>query len=91
MIFAGEALAVHSLLNPQFAVVVPKPPFPSVPAAYIVPLGEPEWRDVVNGWVTLKRADGTIQELFDYWILGKNAEPHEPRWSVIRNVLHWTS
>ncbi len=90
MIFAGEALAVHSLLNPQFAVVVPKPPFPSVPAAYIVPLGEPEWRDVINGWVTLKRTDGTIQELFDYWILGKNAEPHEPRWSVIRNVLHWT-
>ena len=89
MLFVGEALAAHSLLNPQFTVVVPKPPFPSVPAAYMVPLGEPDWRDVVNGWVTLKRSDGTIQELFDYWILGKNAEPHEPRWSVIRNVLHW--
>jgi hypothetical protein len=27
--------------------------------------------------------------LYDYWILGKNAVPKPPRWSVIRNVLHW--
>jgi hypothetical protein len=27
--------------------------------------------------------------LYDYWILGKNAVPTPPRWSVIRNVLHW--
>jgi ABC-type amino acid transport substrate-binding protein len=55
----------------------------------MVPIGEPEWRDVLNSWVTLKRTDGTVQKLYDYWILGKDAESHEPRWSVIRNVLHW--
>ncbi len=27
--------------------------------------------------------------LYDYWILGKEVEAKEPRWSVIRNVLHW--
>ena len=90
MLFGGESLAAYSLVNPQFGVVVPKPSFPSVPAAFMVPIEEPEWRDVVNGWVALKRADGTVQELYDYWVLGENAEPHKPRWSVIRNVLHWT-
>jgi ABC-type amino acid transport substrate-binding protein len=89
MIGGGESLSAYSLIHPQFGVVVPKPSFPSVPAAFMVPIGEPEWRDVVNGWVSLKRADGTIRELYDYWVLGKDAEQHEPRWSVIRNVLHW--
>jgi hypothetical protein len=54
MIFVGEVLASHSLLNPEFGVVVPKPPFDSVPAAYVLPLGEPEWHDTINGWITLK-------------------------------------
>ena len=89
MLFIGEALAAHSLLNPEFSVVVPKPGFPSVPASYIVPRGEPEWHGVVDTWVKLKRADGTVQRLFDYWILGKDAEEHTPRWSVARDVLHW--
>lgn len=89
MLFVGETLAAHSLLNPRFGVVVPLPTFPSVPAAYVLPLGESEWLDVINGWITLKQADGSVQELFDYWVLGKDAKPHEPRWSVIRDVLHW--
>jgi len=37
----------------------------------------------------LQRKNGTIQELYDHWILGRNAQPTQPRWSVIRNVLHW--
>lgn len=89
MVFAGEVLGSHSLLNPEFGVVVPTPPFGSVPAAYVLPVGEPEWQETINGWLTLKRVDGTIQELFDYWVLGRQAERPEPRWSVIRDELHW--
>jgi len=29
-----------------------------------------------------------IAALYDYWILGRNAVQQEPRWSVMRNVLH---
>jgi Na+/H+-dicarboxylate symporter/ABC-type amino acid transport substrate-binding protein len=89
MLFVGESLAAYSLLNPQFGVVVPKPAFPSIPLAYPLPLGEAEWLETINAWITLKRTDGTVQEIYDYWILGKNAERHERRWSVIRDVLHW--
>jgi Na+/H+-dicarboxylate symporter/ABC-type amino acid transport substrate-binding protein len=88
-VYAGEALGSVSLLNPEYAVVVPMPTFESVPAAYQLPQSEPEWRDLVNGWLTLKRGDGTIQKLFDYWVLGREAEAHQPRWSVARDVLHW--
>lgn len=90
MLFGAESLAAYSMLNPEYGVVVPKPSFPTIPAAFMVPIREPEWHDAVNSWVDLKRTDGTVRELYDYWVLGKNAEPHEPRWSVIRDVLHWT-
>jgi hypothetical protein len=39
--------------------------------------------------VELKRKDGTIQKLYEHWILGKSAQRREARWSVARNVLHW--
>ena len=32
---------------------------------------------------------GTVEELFEYRIKGKNATKQTPRWSVIRDVLHW--
>jgi ABC-type amino acid transport substrate-binding protein len=90
MLYAGEALAAYSLLNPEFGVVVPKPSFPSVPAAYVLPLQEPEWLETIDGWIQLKRTDGTIDALFDYWVRGEDAVKHEERWSVLRDVLEWT-
>ena len=42
---------------------------------------------VVFFYVTEKN-DWAIDTLYDYWVLGKNAEPLKPRWSIIRNVLN---
>jgi hypothetical protein len=44
----------------------------------------------VNTWIDLKRKDGTIDDLFAHWIMGRNATPHVRRWSVLDNVLGWT-
>jgi hypothetical protein len=33
--------------------------------------------------------NGMTQELYDYWILGKGAVETRPRWSIVRDVLHW--
>ena len=33
--------------------------------------------------------DGTVDAVFDHWILGQGAMKKQPRWSIIRNVLHW--
>ena len=42
----------------------------------------------VNHWLELKKKDNTIARIYDHWILGKGTARKEPRWSVIRNVLH---
>ncbi len=42
----------------------------------------------LENWLDHKLRDGTIQELYDYWILGKDRPDQTPRWSILRNVLH---
>jgi hypothetical protein len=39
--------------------------------------------------IEFKRRDGTIDALYGHWNLGKQGGKREPRWSIIRNVLHW--
>jgi ABC-type amino acid transport substrate-binding protein len=89
MLSVAEVASWWSLLYPHFAVVVPEPPFQTVPMAYPLPLGEHSWIGAVDSWIELERAGGALQELYDYWILGRTAELRAPRWSVVRDVLHW--
>ena len=89
LVLTAERGSAYTLLHPEYSVAVPKPrPF-KVPLAYVIAGRDSALTDVVNTWIELKRKDGTIDELFAHWILGEDNKPREPRWSVIRDVLHW--
>jgi hypothetical protein len=68
-------------------VVVPSPSKVFQPLSYAVAKDNTELGEFLDQWVRLKRANGTLDRLRDYWILGKGAISHRPRWSVLRNVL----
>ena len=85
----AEASAAWTLVYPHFQVTVPLPKPVKIPLAYAMPRGEPDLVDFVNTWIDLKKKDHTIDGLFEHWILGKHALQKGPRWSVIRDVLHW--
>jgi Na+/H+-dicarboxylate symporter len=87
--YLAEEGAAVTLLRPEFSVVVPSPPLQTLPLAYPLPRGEPDWERAVNLWLDLQRADGTIDRLYAYWILGQEARRDSPRWSVMRDVLRW--
>jgi ABC-type amino acid transport substrate-binding protein len=89
LVFSAEAGSAWSLLYPSYTVVVPQPRTGAIPMAFPIAKGDLEMVAFINNWLALKKEDGTIQSFYDYWILGKNAVPVKPRWSVIRNVLHW--
>jgi proton glutamate symport protein len=89
LVFSAEAGSAWSLLYPSYTVVVPQPRTGAIPMAFPIAKGDLEMVAFINNWLALKKQDGTIQAFYDYWILGKNAVPVKPRWSVIRNVLHW--
>ena len=42
-------------------------------------------------WIRMEKDYGLLQKKYDYWVLGKIPGLAEPRWSVVRNVLHWVA
>jgi Na+/H+-dicarboxylate symporter/ABC-type amino acid transport substrate-binding protein len=88
-LYSAEAGSAWSLLYPAYTVAIPQPGVLKGPVAYPLPRSDRELVDFINVWLELKKRDRTIETLYDYWILGKNAVPRQPHWSVIRNVLHW--
>jgi hypothetical protein len=87
--YSAEAGSAWSLLYPAYTVAIPQPDVLEVPMAYAMAHGDQEMVNFMNVWIELKKKDKTIASLYDYWILGKHAVPTPPRWSVVRNVLHW--
>lgn len=89
VVLAAERGSVLTLLYPKFTVVVPEPGIVKIPLAYPVARRDQEWAQFVNTWIELKRRDGSIDALYGHWVLGKQAGKRQPRWSIVRNVLHW--
>jgi ABC-type amino acid transport substrate-binding protein len=85
----AERGSVLTLLYPKYTVVVPEPGVVKIPLAYPVAHRDHDWAYFVNTWIELKRRDGTIDALYGHWILGKQAGARQPRWSIMRDVLHW--
>ena len=89
--YTAERGSFRSLLYPAFSVAVPHPVVIKLPLAYPVARHDVEAARFLSNWIDLKRKDGTIQSLYDHWVLGRDARRTEPRWSVVRNVLHWVN
>jgi hypothetical protein len=98
-LFLGEIAAPFSVAGEVFIgllqmtvllyIVVPQPLTVKVPLGYPLPRGDKEWTRFVSTWVELEQKNGTVDSLFEHWIRGGGARPTEPRWSIIRDVLHW--
>jgi Na+/H+-dicarboxylate symporter/ABC-type amino acid transport substrate-binding protein len=91
LVFPAERGSYFTLLYPAFSVAVPHPLAIRFPLAYPVAHHDLEFARFLGMWIDLQRKNGTIQALYDHWILGRDARPKQPRWSVIRNVLHWVN
>lgn len=89
MLGTAEAGSAWTLIHPEFSVAIPKPDVLAAPIAYAVAADAEELMALVDTWLELKRQDKTIEKLYQHWILGGGARPREPRWSIVRDVLHW--
>ena len=89
LVLTAERGSAWTLMHPEYSVVVPTPGVIKVPLAYPIARHDAAFAAFIDAWIELKKKDGTIERLYDYWILGRNATPTRPRWSIIRNVLHW--
>jgi len=80
-------------LYPEFGVAVPKPHLFVYDVAYPIPIAKGDYifLEYLNHWLTLQQTSGVVTQQFDYWILGKTPYRKTPRWSIVRNVLHWVN
>ena len=85
----AERGSAWTLRYPAFSVVVPGPDPIKVPLAYPIGKRDAALARVVNTWIALNRKDGTFDSAYQHWILGHDATPARPRWSIVRDVLHW--
>lgn len=89
LLISLEAGKAWTLLYPEYTAVFQRQGVKSFPASYAIAQKNVSLLNFMNSWLELQHKSGKIDKLYDYWIQGKNAVPQTPRWSVIRNVLHW--
>jgi Na+/H+-dicarboxylate symporter len=89
LVYTAEAGAAWTLIYPRFTVAVPVPGILKVPVGFPIARREFELAELMDSWILLKQRDGTIEELFDYWIRGREPPGRSQRWSVMRDVLGW--
>lgn len=90
LVTSAEAGSAWTLLHPEYTVVVLHPDVVRFPLGYPIAKGDQEMLNFINQWVNLKKTQGReFKNLYNHWILGQDAIAKEPRWSIIRNVLHW--
>lgn len=85
----AESATAWTLLYPGWSVVVPQPLVIRRPLGFAVAPAAADLADVLDSWLVLQDARGTITAAYDYWVLGRGSEVRQSRWSIGRDVLHW--
>jgi hypothetical protein len=86
---SAERSSVWTLIHPELSVAIPQPDVLAAPVSIALSRDAESLAEFINVRLRLKREDQTINQLYKYWILGGGAEPLQPCWSVIRDVLAW--
>jgi hypothetical protein len=92
VLIRGEPQAISwSLRFPNFTTVIPTPSIGQESLSYAIAADADRFLCFLNPWLSLKKNESFTQQEYDLWILGKteSTSSHQPRWSIIRNVLHW--
>ena len=89
LLISAEEGSAWTLLYPNFQVVTPFTRKIALPLVYPFQENDQKADEILDHWIELRKNDGTLQIGYDYWILGKGTEQKQPRWSIVRNVLHW--
>ena len=89
LIMSAEAASAWTMVYPDYAAVVPGDSLKRVPFVLVLPQGDEAFRDFINEWLILAKSLRITDRAYRHWILGHDDAMSKPRWSVIRDVLHW--
>jgi len=88
LILPAEEGAAWNVLYPEHSVVIPTPEIHR-PVGLAVRKNDGEWVRLLDRFLDFEEMDGTLLQLRKYWVEGEGTRDQEPRWCVLRDVLHW--
>jgi Na+/H+-dicarboxylate symporter len=88
IIISAESGSAWTVMYPQYSVAIITPHI-TTPMAITMSQNDPAFTHFINSWLESQKIRGNIDRLYNRWILGKETHKKTPRWSVIRDVLHW--
>ena len=88
LLISAEAGSAWTLLYPKYHVLLPAQPI-AIPYVYPISHRDEEMKNLLDHWIQLRRKDGRIAELRDYWVYGRGHTESSPRWCILRDVLGW--
>jgi ABC-type amino acid transport substrate-binding protein len=86
LLISLEAGMAWTVIHPDYKAVFFKT---NINVAYAMAHNNLELQAFLNSWLSVQKSAGSVQALYDKWILGKGAVKHSPRWSIVKDVLHW--
>jgi len=89
LLISLEAGMAWTVIHPEYKAVFFKTSINKYPVAFAVARDNLQLQAFLNNWLEVQKSAGTVQAHYDKWILGKGVVKEAPRWSVIKDVLHW--
>jgi len=86
---SAEQASTWVLKYPQFSVVILKGIKTNTAVAYAIAKGDLAFLQYLNYWLKIQKWNKITDENYSYWILGHVPEIKQPRWCIMRDVLHW--
>ena len=71
MLFGAATASAWTLINPEYTVIVPKPARPDISMAFAINTNDNTFEIFMRNWIMMMQKNHTIEQLFHYWIAGK--------------------
>ena len=86
VLMTAEKGSAWTILYPEFGLYIPQKQYKDL-IAYAIANNDLLFLEYINFWLTLKKINGDIDRLYEYWIRGVNVKPLPPRWCILNNVI----
>jgi Na+/H+-dicarboxylate symporter/ABC-type amino acid transport substrate-binding protein len=83
---SAERASVLTIYYPEYKAVNPLPFH--IKNGLVFPIANDEvWKRYIDNWIDYRTADGTIESIYNQWILGQRFNKKEYSWSIYEDVL----
>jgi ABC-type amino acid transport substrate-binding protein len=91
LLTTAEAGTSMALLHPSYDVAILQPyDTNKIMCVYVVSKNcDDAFLSFLDYWLKMEDEYGSLDNKYNYWVLGENSNSKPTRWSIIRDVLHW--